>query len=222
MVTEMDSPKPLDRWYLEPAAAYVAGRFPQFAHLPPLERIAAAESEGIRMYRYKRKGILPRVQKVIGLLRNISPSHVLDIGSGRGTALWPLMDSLPQTRFTTIELSGERYSQLAAVAAAWERLDAVAGSATSLPFADDSFDAVTALEVLEHMEHPERAAAELARVSRRFVIASVPSKPDDNPEHIQLFTPATLTALLEQGGCRHVKVEAVHNHSIAVGQVGAA
>jgi SAM-dependent methyltransferase len=215
----MEADEQSGRWYLEPDAAYVAGRFPQFAHLPPLERIAAAESEGIRMYRYKRKGVLPRVQRVIGLLRNLAPTHVLDVGSGRGAALWPLMDSLPQTRFTTIELSGERYAQLAAVAAGWERLHAVAGSATSLPFANDAFDAVTALEVLEHMEHPERAVAELARVSRRFVIASVPSREDDNPEHIQLFTPATLTRLLERGGCRQVKVEGVHNHFIAIGQV---
>jgi SAM-dependent methyltransferase len=46
-----------------------------------------------------------------------------------------------------------------------------------LPFRDGSFDVVTALETLEHLSPPDvpGALAELARVSRRWVLCTIPS-----------------------------------------------
>ena len=46
-----------------------------------------------------------------------------------------------------------------------------------LPHADKSFDLVFVLEVLEHLDDPAKALAEVCRVSRRWVIASVPREP---------------------------------------------
>lgn len=52
----------------------------------------------------------------------------------------------------------------------------VVGDVRQLPFPNQSFDAVVAFEVLEHIpfEDFERALGELARVSRRFVLISLP------------------------------------------------
>jgi hypothetical protein len=44
----------------------------------------------------------------------------------------------------------------------------------------------------------------------------VPSKPDDNPEHIQLFTGDSLEALLLTAGATRVRIAYVLNHIIAV------
>jgi ubiquinone/menaquinone biosynthesis C-methylase UbiE len=90
---------------------------------------------------------------------------------------------------------------------------------TRLAFADDSFDAVTFLEVLEHLTRPAQALAEAVRVARRFVIVSVPSKPDDNPEHIHLFDSATLEVMLRDAGAKRVNVQFVLNHIVATAGV---
>jgi SAM-dependent methyltransferase len=46
-----------------------------------------------------------------------------------------------------------------------------------LPHADNSFDLVFVLEVLEHLDDPAKALAEVCRVSKKWVIASVPREP---------------------------------------------
>ena len=56
-------------------------------------------------------------------------------------------------------------------------------------------------------------------LASRFVIASVPSKPDDNPEHVQLFTGDSLDALLLTAGAARVQITYVLNHIIAVASI---
>ncbi len=62
----------------------------------------------------------------------------------------------------------------------------------------------------------ERVAREAVRVGRRFVIASAPSKADDNPEHIRLFDASSLSALFVEAGARRVSVEYVPGHMICM------
>jgi ubiquinone/menaquinone biosynthesis C-methylase UbiE len=167
------------------------------------------------MHKFKRNAELPRVRRVLSLLAGLAPESLLDVGSGRGTFLWPLLDAFPGLPVTAIDRDEQRASDLACVARGGiERLRAAKMDATSLDFPDASFDAVTVLEVLEHTERPARAASELLRVAKRFVVASVPSKPDDNPEHIHLFDPRSLAALF--AGARSVKIEHVLNHAVAL------
>ena len=50
-------------------------------------------------------------------------------------------------------------------------------SAHELPFDDDQFDVVVAAEVLEHLPDPEQGLREMARVTRRHLVVSVPREP---------------------------------------------
>jgi SAM-dependent methyltransferase len=50
----------------------------------------------------------------------------------------------------------------------------VRGTLAYLPFADGSFDTVTAFEVLEHLPEPQRALQEIHRVSRKNLVVTVP------------------------------------------------
>ena len=50
------------------------------------------------------------------------------------------------------------------------------------------------------------------RMARRYVVATVPSRPDDNPEHIHLLTKQKLTELFENAGCRRLHFDGVPGH----------
>jgi SAM-dependent methyltransferase len=94
-----------------------------------------------------------------------------------------------------------------------ERLNADGGLArmgeiTELPFADDSFDLVTAFDVIEHVEDDRQVFGELTRVLKPdgHLLFSVPLHPafwttfDDYVGHARRYEPAALQALLEFNG----------------------
>jgi ubiquinone/menaquinone biosynthesis C-methylase UbiE len=196
-------------------AAFARGRLRERLGDTDEEAFEAGKARGLKMHKFKRNAELPRVRRVLSMLTALGPETLLDIGSGRGTFLWPLLDAFPHLAVTAVDRDDQRASDLACVTKGGvERLRAAKMDATALDFADASFDGVTVLEVLEHLESPERAAREAMRVAKRFVVASVPSKPDDNPEHIHLFDVRALSALF--AGARSVKVEHVLNHAVAL------
>jgi ubiquinone/menaquinone biosynthesis C-methylase UbiE len=53
----------------------------------------------------------------------------------------------------------------------------VHGDAQRLPFRNDEFDLLVCVEVLEHQQDPRKGLRELARVSRRHLVLSVPREP---------------------------------------------
>lgn len=207
--------------YDDLAAAYVRGSLPDGGTRAEGEALLArGRAAGLKLHRFKRTMELPRVRAVLGALRGIGPSSLLDIGTGRGAFLWPLLDAFPELPVTAVEPDVRRYGHLEAVRRGGiERLTVLAEDACKLPFADGAFDVVTALEVLEHQMGPAPLARETVRLAARFVIASVPSKPDDNPEHVQLFTGTSLSRLLTDAGAAAVRVDYVLNHIIAVARV---
>lgn len=191
--------------------------------LPPekLEQICdIGRNAGVRLHRYKRSNVLPRVQRVLGILKGLRPSNLLDIGSGRGAFLWPLLDNLPYLPVTAIDAGEHRAAQLQAVAmGGFDQLSVHKMDVTSLGFENNLFDVVTALEVLEHVPQVRMAIAEIVRVARHLVIVSVPSKEDNNPEHIHRFTQLEIRQLFTDAGITQVNIEYVHNHMIAVANV---
>ena len=213
-------------YYLDFAAAFVRGRLPDVPDLPPAELVEYGREQGLRVHKFKRSAELPRVRRVLGVLRSLAPGSLLDIGSGRGVFLWPLLDAFPDLPVTALDRSPQRVADLEAVR--WggiDRLTPTAGDVTALGFPDRTFDVVTILEVLEHLPNDQASAREVLRVSERFVVASVPSKPDDNPEHLRLYTAETLTDLFataaaDLGVTVAVKCEHVPNHILAVVRKG--
>lgn len=208
-----------DSHYLGLAAAYARGALAR-PELGDDAAVAAAAEAGLRMHRFKRTGGLARVRKVIGVLRGLAPVELLDVGSGRGAFLWPLLDELPWIEVTAVDRLAFRVADIESVRRGGvARVRALEMDATSLDFPDARFDVVTQLEVLEHLQDPAAAAREAVRVARTAVVATVPSAADDNPEHIQLFDRARLERLFADAGARRVTVEAVLGHFVVVAGV---
>jgi ubiquinone/menaquinone biosynthesis C-methylase UbiE len=107
----------------------------------------------------------------------------------------------------------------AVIEGGWDGLQVVSTDVTKLDFNDNQFSVVTILEVLEHIPNTVFALREAVRVAADFVIVSVPSNEDSNPEHIHLFAANELeNLLLEAGACR-VSFVYVPNHMIAIANV---
>ena len=204
------------------ACAYIRGSLSGLPDDMPVDHvIARGQAAGLKLHRFKRTMELPRVRAVLGILRGLSPESLLDIGTGRGVFLWPLLDAFPDLPVTTVELDDRRFRHLDAVRRGGiSRLSTIHSDAALLPDADGAFDIVTVLEVLEHQHDPQVLARKAIRLARRFVIASVPSKADDNPDHVQLFDRQSLTALLIDAGAKAISIDYVLNHIIALARVG--
>jgi ubiquinone/menaquinone biosynthesis C-methylase UbiE len=205
----------MERYFTELATAFVRGRLHQ-----PHATIETGLEAGLRLHKFKQNTELPRVRTVLGILRSLQPENLLDIGSGRGTFLWPLLAGFPDPSVTTVEIADRRASDLAAVRKGGvQRLTVVSADVHCLPFAPRSFDVVTMLEVLEHLANPQLALREALRSSRRVVVVSVPSTPDENPEHLHLFSMGQLRAMAADAGAIRTTFEHVLNHRIMLAQV---
>jgi len=202
----------MERYFSELATAFVRGRLDN-----PSASIDDGLAAGLRLHKFKKGGELPRVRKVLGLLRSLAPESLLDVGSGRGTFLWPLVATFPELQITAIDVSEQRALDINAVRKGGiGRLRGFRMDVCDVSFPNGSFDGVTILEVLEHLHDPEAALRQAIRIARRFVIASVPSTPDENPEHIHLFTVDRLREIAVAAGCEQPKIEHVLNHRILI------
>lgn len=210
------------------AAAFVRGKLLGDGHLfdhllsdlnaDDLETLfKLGKAEGLKLHKFKKTMGLPRVEKVIGILKGLQAENLLDVGTGRGAFLWPLLDQFPTLPIHCLDQLDFRVEGIQAVqAGGYPNIEASLISITDTPFKDQQFDISTALEVLEHIEEIELAIKELIRVTKRFIIITVPSKEDDNPEHIHLLTKQRLTQYFHEQGVTALKFDAVLNHLVLV------
>lgn len=226
--------------YFQPlAAAFIRGKLQQCDERKTrpelfektLEELSEEEQQALMefgltyelpLHRFKKKmpTALPRVYRVLGILKGIQPESVLDIGSGRGAFLWPLIHTFPALPVTCVDMLDFRVADImAAHEGGMEQVVAQQASVLALPFESHTFDVVTMLEVLEHIPDTAKVLAEVCRVARRFLLLSVPSKEDDNPEHIHVFEQALLKQLLQDQGVTHVSFSYVRDHMLVLARM---
>jgi 2-polyprenyl-3-methyl-5-hydroxy-6-metoxy-1,4-benzoquinol methylase len=149
------------------------------------------------------------------LMERARPESLLDVGCGEGvlTARWA--EHVCSGKVLGIDLEDPKLE------AEWVKrrrpnLEFRAEEATSLGFGDDEFDLAAAIEVLEHVPEPEATLAEMARVSGRWLLVSVPREPvwralnmvrgaywrslGNTPGHLNHWSKRGFVSLLERYG----------------------
>lgn len=219
-----------DSIYIKPALSYIIGSFPgetaailKNSSVDSLEQFQIEEliefgnKKKLKLYRFKKSMALPRVSKVLGYLKGIYTQTMLDIGTGRGVFLWPLLDVFPHLEVTCADLLPYRIEFLEAVkGGGMNNIHPLYRDIRYLDFGDKSFDVVTFLETLEHIPDPEKALRNAFRMAKSVLILSVPSKEDDNPEHIHLLREEFFTKVLENRSDCTISFDYVLNHMIVL------
>lgn len=180
--------------------------------------VAAAQAAGLKLYPFKR-GTRPlaRTKRTLGFLHSVPFETMLDIGSGRGAFLIPFLREFGWVQVTSLDLREDRVQFLNDLAAGgFPQLHARTGDICTQPFPENSFDIVTLLEVLEHIPAVEQAIAAAVRMAKQYVVVTVPSKPDDNPEHIHLLTRDKLTQMFTAAGCTKLHFDGVEGHTFLI------
>jgi SAM-dependent methyltransferase len=141
-----------------PAAAIDTSNYLKHTHANPIQR-----------------RLIGRFHRVIvRKIAELSPTSFLDAGCGEGFVAEILLRQFPGLRLTGFDFNPE------SVAVATARVPSATFQTASIfeiPHPDRSFDVVGCFEVLEHLPDPASALRELARVSNRAVVLSVPHEP---------------------------------------------
>jgi ubiquinone/menaquinone biosynthesis C-methylase UbiE len=158
------------------------------------------------------KGFL---ESAFSLVQLAKPQTVLEAGCGPGDLASNLFrqDDIEsgRVRYTGTDVSDGEIRKARLNYPYFEFQEA---SIYDLPFEDSGFDLVIACEVLEHLASPEFAIAELARVTRRYALVSVPWEPvwrilnvargkylkqlGNTPGHLQNFSRSAIRKLLSE------------------------
>ena len=183
--------------------------------------IEIGEKSGIKLYYFKNSDRqLPRVNKVLGFLKGIYFESLLDVGSGRGVFLLPFLDEFPYIPVSSIDILDKRIDLLSDLAnGGIDQLNVKKADICDQPYADNSFDVITLLEVLEHIPNIEKAIRSAVNMARKYVVVTVPSKEDDNPEHIHLLTKDKLTEYFNACGVKKLSFDGVPGHLFMVAMV---
>lgn len=130
--------------------------------------------------KYKSKNLLYRILvnhykfTLQSLIQDIPIDTCLEIGSGEGYIIDYILSTKPEIQIfgSDIGFSVVSLAKTDRKFVKWFVLDG-----KNIPIKENSFDIVLACEVLEHIEKPNDVLKEINRVSKKYVIISVPFEP---------------------------------------------
>ena len=185
------------------------------------EILLKAKEMGMDLYHFKKSdATLPRVHKTLGFLKGVYFEGLLDVGSGRGVFLLPFLEAFPYVQVTSVDILDKRIEMLSDISVGGvSSLTVLKADICEQPLPNKSVDVVTLLEVLEHIPNVENAIRSAVNMARKYVIVTVPSKEDDNPEHIHLLTKPLLTKYFTDCGVKKLSFDGVTGHLFMLAKI---
>ena len=157
-------------------------------------------------------------ENLLSVIKPLKPVKVLDVGCGEGFTLKKLEEKRIGKKNEGIDYSIDAIKIGKKI---YPDLNLSRGDIYKLDFSDNEFDLVICTEVLEHLEFPEKAVEELKRVSRKYIVFSVPNEPffilanllrgryiknfGNHPEHINHWTFLGFEKFLKKQGLTILK-----------------
>jgi SAM-dependent methyltransferase len=204
-----------------PSLAEIGDHYPP-EYEPYIDHTAVEHSTGRKRNWLLQKAIDYGIQKRCRFVtRHKHSGRILDVGCAAGTFLLG-MRNRGGWETAGVELSAE----VARLARERHGLDVFAGTLEQAAYPDAYFDAVTMWDVLEHLHDPVNTLREIGRILKPggVLIIRVPNLASwdaaifgqywaglDAPRHLYVFTPQTLSTMLEQAGF------VTASHSSAIG-----
>ncbi len=111
---------------------------------------------------------------LISVVRDLEINSVLDVGCGEGFTLNKLYEEKIGKKLEGVDFL-EKAVEIGKKL--HPHLTLNRGDIYKLGYKNDSFDLVMATEVLEHLEDPKKGLEELTRVSKKYLLLSVPNEP---------------------------------------------
>lgn len=157
---------------------------------------------------------------VIKTLKPLKLVSVLDVGCGEGFTLINLGRNRIGRVYEGVDYSNDAIKLAKKL---YPKLFVKQGDIYSLPYKDSSFDILLCTEVLEHLKNPSKAIGELKRVSKKYILFSVPNEPffvlgnflrgkylktfGNHPEHINHWSVFSFKKFLRSHGLRTCTVK---------------
>lgn len=153
--------------------------------------------------------------QLLSLIKPLKPESILDAGCGEGFSLNQLKENNIGKK-----LEGLEYSKISINLGkkVFPHLNIKKGSVYNMPYKNSSFDLIVCTEVLEHLEDPKKGLLEIMRVSKKYIIFSVPNEPffmlgnllrgknlkrfGNDEDHINHFTIYSFQKLLKKNGLK--------------------
>lgn len=111
---------------------------------------------------------------LVSLAKPLNPITILDAGCGEGFTMNKLVENGIGKKIEGVEHSKDALNLGRKL---FPNLTFKEGNIYNMPYEDNSFDLVTCTEVLEHINEPTKVFKEVLRVSKKYVIISVPNEP---------------------------------------------
>jgi SAM-dependent methyltransferase len=173
----------------DPALPHLCGRF-------TVIRLGGAHIGGVAALEDRARAPSYRAmfRALIDLIALEPNGRILDVGCGSGALDRLLAERLPNARIDAVDVNPFLLREAAGLAAGFgARIRFAPGSATALPFPDQTFDGVFSITVLEECD-AEKALAEIMRVTRPGGRIGIVVRAIDLPQWWNLKLPPAIKA----------------------------